>query len=68
MVDMSRGTLSFLIGFATFFIAFVALMGFAMIRFTYYSGPIPFAPYGLPIPLLIGLTAGVITFRIKGSS
>ena len=64
---MHRGTLSLLIGFATFFVSFVALMGSACIRFAYYSGPIPFAPYALPIPLLIGLAAGLITFRIKGS-
>jgi hypothetical protein len=68
MSAMNRISLSLLIGFATFIIAFVALMGFAMIRFTYYSGPIPFAPYAVPIPLLIGVLAGMITFRMKTSN
>ena len=32
---------------ARLMIGILALMGFAMVRFTYYSGPIPYAPYAL---------------------
>lgn len=68
MLTMSRISWSLLVGFVTFIIAFVAIMGFAVVRFIYYSGPIPFAPYALPIPLLIGAFAGAIAFRMKDSN
>lgn len=65
--SMSRITLSLSVGFATFVITFIAIMGYAMISFVYFSGPIPFAPYALPIPLFIGILVGVITFRVRNA-
>jgi hypothetical protein len=65
MAGMTRTWWTLLIGFAAFIIAFIAIMVFAIIRFTYYSGPIPFAPYALPIPLVIGLFAGMLAYRVK---
>ena len=61
----NRISWSLLIGFATFVVAFVVLMGFAIVRFTYYSGPIPYVPYAWPVPLAIGALAGMIAFRMR---
>ena len=63
--SMSRTAWSLLIGFGAFVVCFVALMGYAMIRFAYYAGPIPFAPYAIPIPAAIGLFAGLLTWFLK---
>ena len=49
-------------------VTFIAVMVYAMIRYTYFSGPIPFAPYAWPIPLFIAVLAGSLTFRIKSSN
>lgn len=65
---MSRIGRALLVGFVTFIVAFVALMGYAMIRFAYFSGSIPFAPYAVPIPLVIGVLAGAIVFQRTSSN
>jgi hypothetical protein len=59
---------SLLVGGITFIVAYVALLGFAMIRFSYYSGPLPDIFYAIPIPLLIAACAGAIAFRLKISN
>jgi hypothetical protein len=56
-----------LIGSLTFVIAYVALMTFAMLRFSYYSGPLPSLLMGIPIPLLTALIASAISFQRGGS-
>jgi hypothetical protein len=57
-----------LVGGATFIASYVGLLGCAMVRFSYYSGPVPDLLYGLPIPLMIATLAAVIAFRVKGSN
>jgi hypothetical protein len=57
-----------LIGVATFVATFIAIMAYAMIRFTYFNGPIPFAPYAVPIPLLLAGLAGTVAHRMKDSN
>jgi hypothetical protein len=57
-----------LIGIATFIATYVALLSCAVVRFTYYSGPVPDLLYALPIPVAVGLLAAVIVFRVKGSN
>jgi hypothetical protein len=57
-----------LIGLITFAVSYIALLGFAMIRFSYYSGPIPDLFYAIPIPLLIGALSATIAFRVKNSN
>jgi hypothetical protein len=56
---------SLLVGVITFVVTYVALMGFAIIRFSHYSGPLPDLLYAIPIPLFIALCAGAIAFRLK---
>ena len=61
----NRIVTAFLIGSATFIVAYFALIGFAMLRFSYYSGPVPDLFYGLPIPLMLGALAAMIAFQVK---
>ncbi len=56
-----------LIGIVAFVGSYVALMGYAMLRVSYDSGPIPDLLYGIPIPLVIGSLAAMIAFRVKES-
>jgi hypothetical protein len=65
---MNRVGSSLLIAFATFIVTYVALMGYAMISFAYFSGPIPSLLYGLILPFLIGAFVGMVAFRVKGSN
>jgi len=62
---MNRITWSFLVGFIAFILVYVALMGFAIVRFSYYSGPLPDLLLAIPIPLLVGALAGAVAFRLK---
>lgn len=55
------------VGSLTFLATYVALISYALISFGYFSGPAPSLLYGLPIPLFLGLVAGAIAFRVKGS-
>jgi hypothetical protein len=57
-----------LVGIATFIASYVALLGFAMVRFAYYSGPAPDLFYAVPLPLAIGSVAAMIAFLIKRSN
>lgn len=56
-----------LVGSLTFIAAYAVLMTVAMLRFAYFSGPVPYLLYGLPIPFAIGLLAAMVAFRVKTS-
>lgn len=64
---MSRCQSSLLVAFGVLTFSYVTLVGIAIARFSYFNGPLPDLLYGIPVPTMLGLAAGVITFRIKGS-
>ena len=64
---MNRISTSLGIGFGTLFISYFVLVGIALLSFSYFNGPVPDLFYAIPIPVLLGLTAGMIAFMVKGS-
>ena len=60
-------TVASLAGLLTFVVVYVVSLGVAMVRFSYFSGPVPDPLYGLPIPFAAGLLAALVAFRVKTS-
>ena len=56
-------------GLLTFAVAYAGLMSFAVVRFTYYRGPLPDLLIGVPVPLVCGIFAAVLVIvRTNGSA
>jgi hypothetical protein len=67
MSGVSRTSTSLLAGVGTLFLSYIVLIGIGMVRFSYFGGPVPDLFYAIPVPALLGLTAGIIAFKIKSS-
>ena len=51
-----------LVGIVTFFLSYVILVGFSMVSFSYFSGPIPDLLLAIPLPLLLATFAAVFAY------
>jgi hypothetical protein len=59
---------SLLVGLMSFVVAYVVLVGVAMIRFSYFSGPLPDLLYAIPVPFFVAACAGAIAYRVRYSN